>query len=158
MCIRDSLGEEPKGQYDETQLESEWGRFMNGEDFEPPEGETQLALQHMIGHTKQKREKYDKLDEAYRPNFDSHLFKTMVNYMKFMQNAQRDVTVNQMAMGDIARRDQMGMGGPPQRQPVAPGAPGGPGSPAAPVAPGGPAGPIAPGGPGAPPAPPGGIA
>ena len=136
--IRRYLGEEPKGEFDETELETEWTRFMNGEDFDPPEGETQMALQHLQGHTKQKNEKYDKLDKEYRPNFDAHFFKTIVNYMKFMQNAQRDMMINRVASSEIMNR---GPGGQPIQQP-GPGQ--GPGGPQPGPGPGGPG----PGGPG----------
>lgn len=131
--VRRYLGEEPKAPFDEAELETEWTRFMNGEDFEPPEGETALSLQHLTGHTKQKAEKYDQLDEEYRANFDSHLFKTTVNFQKFLRNAQRDMIANQMATSEIMGREQAGMGAPPQRPapapatapPVTPPAPGG---------------------------------
>lgn len=101
------LGEKPKAKYDESQLENEWYQFMNGEDFDPPEGETALALQHMAGHAKQREEKYHLLDDEYKPNFDKHEFKTIVYAMKFMQNAQREQMANQMAANAIS----MGGGG-----------------------------------------------
>lgn len=119
--IKRYLGPEPKSEFDEAELDNEWNRFMNGEDFKPPEGETALSLQHLKGHMKQKAEKYDKLDEEYRPNFDSHLFITMVNFQKFMANAQRDIVVNRMASNEIMMRDQMGgNGGAPARGPTGP--------------------------------------
>ena len=96
------LGEQPKAQFNQAELDTEWYRFMNGEDFDPPEGETAIALQHLEGHTKQKEEKYHKLADEYKPNFDSHLFKTMVNAMKFMKNVQQEAMANQMAATMIA--------------------------------------------------------
>lgn len=133
------LGEQPKAKFSDTELDSEWTRFMNGEDFDPPEGETAIAMQHLQGHQKQKDEKYQDLDEEYRPNFDAHIFKTMINAMKFMKNVQTEAMVNKMAAGQIA--DQEYMGKPPvkpagQPAPMVVPAPGGPAAP--PVIPGGP--------------------
>lgn len=103
--IRRYMGEEPKSKFDETELENEWYRFMNGEDFDPPEGATMIALQHLEGHTKQKEEKYHLLDEEYRPNFDSHYFKTIVNVMKLMQRAQAEAMANAMAANMVIQRE-----------------------------------------------------
>ena len=97
------LGKKPKAQFDEAELNNEWYDFMNGKDFDPPEGETALALQHLEGHTKQKQEKYHELSEEYRPNFDAHYFKTMVNAMKFMKNVQIEQQANRLAAGAIAQ-------------------------------------------------------
>lgn len=99
--VKRLLGEKPKAKYDEAELDNEWHKFMSGEDFDPPEGETMIALQHLEGHQKQKEEKYHLLEEEYRPNFDAHLFKTMVNYMKFLQNVQREQMVNTVATSAI---------------------------------------------------------
>ena len=113
------LGDEPKSNFDEAELNNEWRRFMNGEDFDPPEGETALALQHLKGHQKQKDEKYDKLTDETRPNFDAHMFKTMINAMKFMRNAQREQMVNRVASNMIMQQEQTGQ--PPQQgQPQTP--------------------------------------
>jgi len=95
--VRRYLGEQPKSKFNEAELNNEWYRFMNGEDFNPPEGETALALQHLEGHTKQKEEKYHLLDEEYRPNFDAHLFKTMINAMNFIKGVQQEQMANRMA-------------------------------------------------------------
>lgn len=111
--VRRYLGEQPKAKFDEAELNNEWYRFMNGEDFDPPEGETQLALQHLEGHAKQKEEKYHLLDEEYRANFDAHMFKTMVNAMKFMRNVQKDQIASNVAAQAIAQN-------PGQPQPMAP--------------------------------------
>jgi hypothetical protein len=120
------LGEKPKAKFDESQLNNEWYDFMNGKDFDPPEGETQLALQHLEGHTKQKEEKYHLLDEEYRPNFDSHYFKTMVNAMQFLKQAQVDQMANQMASQAITQGGRQPRQGtmPIQPQNAPPGAPG----------------------------------
>ena len=101
--VRRYLGEQPKAKFDEAELNNEWYRFMNGEDFDPPEGETALALQHLEGHTRQKEEKYHLLDEEYRPNFDAHLFKTMVNAMKFMKGVQQEQIASKLAATAIAQ-------------------------------------------------------
>ncbi len=95
--IRGYLGEQPKAKFDNVELDNEWTRFMNGEDFDPPEGETALAIQHLEGHTKQKQEKYSELDEEYRPNFDAHEFKTAINVANFIKKMQQDAVANMMA-------------------------------------------------------------
>ena len=116
--IKRYLGEEPKAEFDEAELDNEWYRFMNGEDFDPPEGETALSLQHLRGHAKQKKEKYDQLPEEHRPNFDAHLFKTMVNYQKFLQNAQKEMMVNQLASTMIMQQEAAGTQPPRGAQPA----------------------------------------
>lgn len=121
------FGERPKSKFDESELNNEWYDFMNGKDFDPPEGETQLALQHLEGHTKQKEERYHELDEEYRPNFDAHLFKTMVNAMKFLKNAQKEQMANQLASQAITQGGrQPAQGNMPMQPPNA--VPGGPGA------------------------------
>lgn len=121
--VKRYLGERPKAQFDEAELDNEWHKFMSGEDFEPPEGETALALQHLEGHMKQKEEKYHELDEEYRPNFDAHLFKTMINAMRFMRNMQQEAMANKLATGMIMQQggnmpQQPGINAP--QAPVAP--------------------------------------
>jgi hypothetical protein len=105
------LGEKPKAKFDVAELDNEWYRFMNGEDFDPPEGETMLAQQHLEGHMKQKQEKYNLLSEEYRPNFDAHIFKTTINYMKFLKNMQQESMANMIASSAI-----MAQGGQPPQQ------------------------------------------
>lgn len=117
--VKRYLGEEPKAKFDETELGNEWYRFMNGEDFDPPEGETALALQHLKGHDKQKEEKYQDLTEECRPNFDAHYFKTLVNAMKFTQNVQREQAANNMAANMVSNNPNQ----PGQQQPGQPGQP-----------------------------------
>ena len=115
--VKRYLGEQPKSKFDESELDNEWYKFMNGEDFDPPEGETMLAQQHMIGHMKQKEEKYHLLDEEYRPHFNAHLFKTIVNYMKFIKNAQQQQVSDQIAMRAIAQNPNPPQGMEGQGQP-----------------------------------------
>lgn len=112
------LGEKPKAKFDETELNNEWYRFMNGEDFDPPEGETMLAQQHLEGHVRQKEEKYHLLSEEYRPNFDAHIFKTTVNVMKFMKNVQQEQIAGMLAANLAVNQPQ-----PPQPPPGQPGIP-----------------------------------
>ncbi len=96
------IGKAPQGNIeDSVDLENEWARFMQGDDFEPPEGATQMAMMHFEGHMKQKEEKYHELDEEYRNNFDAHLFKTSINYMKFMQDVKRNQMADAMAQNAI---------------------------------------------------------
>lgn len=100
------LGEQPKAQFDNAQLDDEWVRFMNGEDFKPPEGETSLAIAHLAGHKKQKEEKIQELADEYRPNFEAHLFKTEINVMRLMRNVQIEKAANRLASGVIMRNEQ----------------------------------------------------
>jgi hypothetical protein len=102
--VKRYLGEKPKSNFDESELSNEWSRFINGEDFDPPEGETALAIEHLKGHQKQKEEKLHLLDEEYRPNFDAHLFKTQVNAMKFLQNVQKEQLANKLAQAAIMQQ------------------------------------------------------
>jgi hypothetical protein len=128
------LGEKPKAKYSESELNNEWYDFMNGKDFNPPEGETALALQHLEGHTKQKEEKYHELPEEYRPNFDAHLFKTMINAMKFIKGVQQEQVANQIASRSIMQNPS---GQPPaQAQNAQPGASSAPQEPIVGVIPG----------------------
>ena len=123
--VKRYLGEKPKAPFDEAELDNEWYKFMNGEDFEPPEGATMIAMQHLEGHQKQKEEKYHELDEEYRANFDAHLFKTAINVQKFMQNVKREQMVNQVASQAIMG-GQLDPNKQPQGQPgVQGGQPGG---------------------------------
>ena len=101
------LGQEPPDPMGKSpDLDDEWSRFMQGDDFEPPEGATGIAFQHLIGHMKQKVEKYHELDEEYRPLFDKHLFATQVNVSKFIASQKQEQQVNQMAEGMMNERPQ----------------------------------------------------
>ncbi len=92
------LGKEPKGQLgDIKDVDDEWSRFMQGDKFSPPEGPTQQALQHFIGHQIQYAEKIHELDEEYRPNFEAHLFETMMNVKKFQKIMQEEQMANALA-------------------------------------------------------------
>jgi hypothetical protein len=95
--VKRYLGERPKTEFNESDLDDEWYRFMNGEDFDPPEGATAMAQQHLLGHEKQKQEKYQDLPEEYRANFDAHIYKTIVNSMKFMKEIQAEAIANRIA-------------------------------------------------------------
>lgn len=122
--IKRYFPEQPKAKFDEAELGNEWYRFMNGEDFDPPEGETALALQHLIGHKKQEEEKLHELAEEYRPNFKAHIFKTEVNAMKFIQNVQQEQMINKVASSMIMNKENVGQPNqPPQPQPAQPNQP-----------------------------------
>jgi len=91
------LGKEPKSQAQDTEeVKGEWSRFMQGDAFDPPEGVTPQAMQHLVGHMAQK-EKIHELAEEYRPNFEDHLFKTAMNVQQFMKIVQQERMANQMA-------------------------------------------------------------
>jgi len=95
--VKRYIGEAPKLPFNPADMDDEWYRFMNGEDFDPPEGATALAMEHLKGHQKQKEEKYHQLSEEYRPNFDMHIYKTLVNTMIFMRNMQNEAIANRIA-------------------------------------------------------------
>jgi hypothetical protein len=79
-------------------VKNEWQRFMQGDRFDPPEGDSALAMEHWAGHMKQKEEKYMELDEEYRANFDNHIFQTYMNVMSFVRKQQQEMVANQIAM------------------------------------------------------------
>lgn len=87
-------------------IKDEWTRIAQGEVFDPPEGATQRALEHLIGHTKQKQEKYYKLDDEYKKNLDIHIFKTWVNYQTFMRQVQQERMADMVAMNVIQKEKQ----------------------------------------------------
>ena len=125
--VKRYIGEAPKTKGTDTSAIDEWQRFLNGEDFYPPEGETMMALKHLEVHQMQKQEKYHDLDEEYRPNFDAHLFKTMINAMKFMKQVQQEQMANKVAShlimsgaiqpGQAQGQPQPGQGSPQAGQP-----------------------------------------
>ena len=80
------------------EVKNEWHRFMQGDRFDPPEGESALVMEHWAGHKKQEEEKYMELDEEYRANFDNHVYQTFVNMMKFIKKQQHEMLANQVAM------------------------------------------------------------
>jgi len=123
------LGKEPKGKMgDLEEVNGEWSRFMQGDAFDPPEGATAQALQHLAGHVSQ-QEKIHELAEEYRPNFEDHLLKTIVNVRQFMKVSQQEKMANQLASQTIGRQ---GPNAPTMGQPNQPGQPGQPVNPSQP--------------------------
>jgi hypothetical protein len=127
--VKRYLGEQPKSQFNPADMDDEWYRFMNGEDFDPPEGETAMAQQHLLGHYKQKEEKFHQLPEEYRPIFEMHVYKTLVNSMKFMKNVQTEALSNRLAAATVMSGDpnMLNRGAQPGQQaqvPMASSAPG----------------------------------
>ena len=101
------LGQEPPdmpGQSDN--LDDEWNRFRQGDVFEPPEGPTQMAMQHLVGHMKQKGTLWHELDEVYRANFEQHLMQTAVNVQQFQREMQQEEMANKMAMDMIGKNNR----------------------------------------------------
>lgn len=86
-------------------VKDEWARLAQGEELDPPEGVSQRALEHLIGHTKQKQEKYHELDDETKHIFDGHLFKTWMNYQAFMRQVQQERMADQMAASMIQNKD-----------------------------------------------------
>lgn len=115
MNIEDYMPPKPPEMMgDSKEVEREFSRFMQGEDFPPVPGEN--TQEHLMGHMKQKEEQYSDLDEEYRPAFDDHLFKTQLNYMNEMQKAQEQMIANQMATQMIRGIDNGTVGGKPVPQ------------------------------------------
>ena len=127
------LPPQPKQGLDESEeAKQEWHQFMQGDVIEdPPEGVTPGVVAHFATHMKQKETQYQELDKEYRANFDAHLFKTLVNYQKFMQMQQQQMVENQIAAKAAMNLDRLGIApqGPQQApqpipqapQPVMPG-------------------------------------
>jgi len=116
------IGKEPKGEVgDLLEVDNEWERFQQGDDFDPPEGQTMLAYHHFMGHMKQKEEKFNELDEEYRPNFNAHLFKTIINYFMFMKNMQQEKMANTIAANAVMQNEML-KGQPKQPEQPLPGA------------------------------------
>jgi len=100
------LGEEPPTTVGKSEdVENEWTRFMQGEDFDPPEGVSARAMEHVVGHLKQKADNFHKLDVEYRDNFERHLFKTAMNLRQFMQIQQHQAIADKMASEMIIARE-----------------------------------------------------
>lgn len=82
-----------------AEVKNEWYKFMQGDRFDPQEGED--PIEHYMGHMQQKEEKYNELPEEYRPNFDDHLFKSMIKMQEFIIQKQNQQIAEQMAMQHI---------------------------------------------------------
>ena len=102
------LPPEPKAETGRLpEIEDEFSRFMQGDVFDPPEGKSAMAYQHFIGHQRQYVERYHKLDdEAGKPAFDAHLFKTAINLQMFMAEAEKEKMANQVASNIIQQPNQ----------------------------------------------------
>lgn len=121
------------------EAEQEFLRMKQGEVVEPTEKDN--VMEHFVGHTKQKQTRYHELDEEYRGTFDAHLFKTFMQYMKAIEDQQKEMMANQMA-AKIIQNKEKGIideveSGPEGRvgSPVGPGSVAGMGVPQARVAP-----------------------
>jgi len=100
------LGPEPKAEPGSSDdIKNEWMRFMQGEEFDPPEGISPAVVEHYAGHLKQKEEQYSDLDEEYKPNFDAHFFKTMVNYASFIRQIQAERSADALAMRMVQEKE-----------------------------------------------------
>jgi len=109
------LGKEPPAQsIDLEEVNDEWTRFLQGDDFDPPEGATPFAIQHLIGHMAQKEERFHELDEEYRINFEAHLFKTQMNVIKFHQTVRKEKIAGDMAGKTVQNMETQNQG--PQGQ------------------------------------------
>ena len=84
------------------EVQGEWTKFMQGDEVEVVGN----PAEHLMGHMKQKDEKYDDLPEEYKNNFDKHLFDTQVAYQDFVQKIQQDMMANKLAMGMINEKNR----------------------------------------------------
>lgn len=108
------IGPEPPQSLGKSDIvEDEWTRFMQGEEVDTVDGED--PMEHLVGHMAQKEEKYNDLDVEYRLNFDRHLFKTMLNFQKFIQQQTQEKMANTMALRMMTPQPQQQQ---PVRQPV----------------------------------------
>lgn len=87
------------------EVDAEWAQFKQGDVFDPPEGATQQAIEHYMGHVQQKSEKYHELDEEYRMNFDAHLFATFINVQKFMADVQKQQMADSLAQRIVQNKE-----------------------------------------------------
>lgn len=77
---------QPKDQlgYDKK-AEQHFEQLMQGENPEPPDERDPMIVECLGTFLRLKQERFNDLDEEYRPNFDQYLFKATVNYQKFMR-------------------------------------------------------------------------
>lgn len=106
------LPQPKQGTDDDEEAKAEWQRFMQGEVFDPPEGVTPAVVRHYMTHMKQLETDFAELDEEYRENFKDHLFKTRVNFDKFMQQVAQQQ--QELAVASKMAQTIEGMGMKPQ--------------------------------------------
>jgi len=85
------------------EVEAEWVQFIQGDEVELQQGED--PVEHYVGHKKQKEEKYNELDEEYRPNFDAHWFATQQQFHKAQKDQMAELMAEKMAMKMIRDRE-----------------------------------------------------
>mgnify|MGYP001222822197 CR=1 FL=1 len=85
-------------------VEQEFMRMKQGEVVEV--SPTDNIQEHLVGHGKQKQTRYHELDEEYRATFDAHLFKTFMQMMSQIENQQKEMMANQMAMKIIQNKEK----------------------------------------------------
>lgn len=104
---------------DDEEAKNEFTRMMQGEVIDPPpEGVTPAVVRHLATHMRQKETEYQDLDEAYRTNFDAHLFATKVNYDKFMAEVSRQQQEMAVASQMVQNLEKMGVRRNPQQPPT----------------------------------------
>lgn len=107
--VESILGPEPEDELGKSkEVDNEWQRFIQGDEFDPPEGVSAKAILHYIGHMRQKAEKYSDLPETYRGKFDDHLFQTRANAMLFMQQYKKEQAEEKLSMGMMGEKMQQG--------------------------------------------------
>jgi len=90
---------EPPGTSKE--VSNEFTKFMNGEKFDPPEGVTPMVVEHLMGHVQQAQERIHELTEETRPGFEDHLFKTYMNYRRFLAQVEQEKMAMEIASSAV---------------------------------------------------------
>lgn len=98
------LGPEPKAEVGSAkEIQDEWARFMQGEEVELIPGEN--PMEHLAGHEKQRAEKYYELPEAYRENFDKHLFATRLQFVRFVRQMRQQEMADRLAQRMLMEKE-----------------------------------------------------
>lgn len=102
----------------DKKAEDDFHQMMQGENPTPPDDKNPQIVECLTTMLRLKQERYNDLDEEYRPNFDHYLFLATVNYQKFMRNlAQQQMEMQiaanaSMKMQEIANAMKSGRSGP----------------------------------------------
>jgi len=102
------LGEKPpKPQGTSQEVSDEWAQMKQGDLVELTPGED--PVEHFLGHSQQKQDKYFELDEEYRKNFDIHYAKTVVQFQNHLIKMQTEKMTDAMASGMVQNRNRSGV-------------------------------------------------
>lgn len=100
MDIENYLPPKPRTEFGMgDEVDKIWAQFMAGEVVEVDPAQNNAEL--FAGLIKKAEKDYYQLDEEYRPNFDSYMFKLSIFVRELMQKAQEEAIATQMAMNMI---------------------------------------------------------